>query len=194
MKSANQVREYVRRRWMQESAKASSSATSQAKFEAFLEVLNAFDETKALEMPGEGKPSNEKAETSPTCDVQQPTTNETPRTDEKCLGTLISQVDANFARELERENISLRNAQKICGDCDAPTLEQYKNGLKAANVELMSEKERRVIAQEACVKYDALIRELLTYNLPGDMHEKLMRVAEPSNTQLSGGTSAPTES
>ena len=28
---------------------------------------------------------------------------------------------------------------------------------------------------------NALIRELLTYNLPGDMHEKLMRVAEPSN-------------
>jgi hypothetical protein len=54
-------------------------------------------------------------------------------------------------------------------------------GLLAANKELMSERERRVIAQEGCVKFDALIRELLTYNLPGDMHEKLMRVVSPPN-------------
>jgi hypothetical protein len=28
---------------------------------------------------------------------------------------------------------------------------------------------------------NSLIRELLTYNLPGEMHEKLMRVASPPN-------------
>ena len=75
----------------------------------------------------------------------------------------VDYVRADFSRMLETE------------------CEKLSNGLKAANVELMSERDRRVIAQEGCVKYDALIRELLTYNLPGDMHEKLMRVAEPSN-------------
>ena len=80
------------------------------------------------------------------------------------------------------KNCGVETSEKEGDCCQVCQREQLVNGLKAANVELMSEKERRVIAQEACVKYDALIRELLTYNLPGEMHEKLMRVVEPANS------------
>lgn len=53
----------------------------------------------------------------------------TPRTDAN--GVSIDQmgcesVSANFARQPERENITLRNAQKICEDCDGPTMEKFK--------------------------------------------------------------------
>jgi hypothetical protein len=57
----------------------------------------------------------------------------TPRTDAAQFHITISQnpddagvwlVDADFARQLERENQTFRAAQKACEDCDAPRVDR----------------------------------------------------------------------
>jgi hypothetical protein len=57
----------------------------------------------------------------------------TPRTDEAQFHITISQnpddagvwlVDSDFARLLERENLTFRAAQKACEDCDAPRVDR----------------------------------------------------------------------
>lgn len=56
---------------------------------------------------------------------------DTPRTDEHWTTLPNGSESAlhqmqKFSRTLERENNTLRAAQKACADCDAPTSEQFK--------------------------------------------------------------------
>lgn len=83
---------------------------------------------------------------------------DTPRTDairtKACLnwdntGDYVKEiVPADFARQLERENTALRNAQKICDDCDAPTMEQFKK--------LESEVHQHQLCDEEILKWKAM--------------------------------------
>lgn len=53
----------------------------------------------------------------------------TPRTDAARVSAgedVNAYVPTDFARTLERENNSLRNAQKACETCDGPTVERIK--------------------------------------------------------------------
>ena len=55
------------------------------------------------------------------------TTTPTPRTDERANNwesTDGQWVNADFARQLERENQTFRAAQKACEDCDAPRVDR----------------------------------------------------------------------